>query len=143
MAYFNYKVLMLPKDLIVFILLSLEMPLLSLFQSLLFKLNSKHKELKRLKYTGIILTGVSSWTGHFVCMHDYFKYTQEALVRWLSWWQHCPMHQKVVGSIPTQGIYLGSGLISHQGRYRKQPIDVFLSRTDISLSISLSPCFSF
>ena len=29
------------------------------------------------------------------------------LARWLSWLESCPIHQKVVGSIPTQGTYLG------------------------------------
>ena len=30
-----------------------------------------------------------------------------ALTRWLSWLEHCPIRQKVVGSIPSQGTYLG------------------------------------
>ena len=31
------------------------------------------------------------------------KYTSQALARWLSWLEHCPIHQKVADSIPGQG----------------------------------------
>ena len=35
------------------------------------------------------------------------KTTNGALARWLSWLEHPPVHQKVAGSIPRQGTYLG------------------------------------
>ena len=33
--------------------------------------------------------------------------TNLALAGWLSWLEHHPTHQKVVGLIPSQGTYLG------------------------------------
>ena len=30
-----------------------------------------------------------------------------ALARWFSWLECCPLHQRIVGSIPGQGTYLG------------------------------------
>ena len=35
---------------------------------------------------------------------------------WLSWLEHCPIHQKVVGSIPGQGIHLGCRFDPWSGR---------------------------
>ena len=32
-----------------------------------------------------------------------------APARWLSWWEHHPVHQKLEGSIVHQGTYLGCG----------------------------------
>ena len=56
------------------------------------------------------------------------KVTVTTLARWLSWSACCPVYQKVVGSIPGQGTYLGVGLITGRGMYRRrQPMDVSLS----------------
>ena len=35
------------------------------------------------------------------------KKEMSALAQWLSWLEHCPIHQKVAGSIPSQGTFLG------------------------------------
>ena len=57
---------------------------------------------------------------------------------WLSWLEHCPIHQKVGGSIPSQGTYLGCvGSVSGQGAYVRQAL-MFLSHTDVSLSLPFS-----
>ena len=39
-----------------------------------------------------------------------------ALAVWLSWLQHCPVHQKVAGSIPSQDTYLGCGFDPQSGQ---------------------------
>lgn len=31
----------------------------------------------------------------------------QALAGWLGWLEHCPVHQRVVGSIPIEGTYVG------------------------------------
>ena len=36
-----------------------------------------------------------------------FQSTPVALARWFSWLEHRPIHQKVAGSIPSHGTYLG------------------------------------
>ena len=46
---------------------------------------------------------------------------------WLSWLECCPMQQKVVGSIPGEGTYLGCGFDPQSGCGQRQPIDVSLS----------------
>ena len=38
------------------------------------------------------------------------KYPLCARAMWLSWLEHCPVHQKLVGLISGQGIYLGWGI---------------------------------
>ena len=38
-----------------------------------------------------------------------------ALARWVSWLQHCPIPQNVLGLIPGQGTYLGGGLGPQSG----------------------------
>ena len=40
---------------------------------------------------------------------QHIQRTARALARWLSWLEHCPIHQKVVGSIFGQGTYLDYG----------------------------------
>ena len=37
----------------------------------------------------------------------YFKNWLVALAGWLTWLEHHPEHQKVLGSIPSQGTYVG------------------------------------
>ena len=59
-----------------------------------------------------------------------------ALARWLSWLKHCPVHRKVVGSVPGQAHTQVAGLIPAQGVYRRQLIDVSLSHLSLSLSLS-------
>ena len=62
-----------------------------------------------------------------------------ALAGWISWFEHCPMHQKVAGSIPGQGtLPKVVGSISSRGMCRKQWIDVCLSHC----CFSFSPFFS-
>ena len=50
----------------------------------------------------------------------------------LSWLEHRPTPQKVVGLIPSQGTYLGCGLSPWLGVYGRQPTDVSLSRQSFS-----------
>ena len=40
------------------------------------------------------------------------KQIELVLIGWLSWLEHCSIHQKVVGSIPSQGTYLDCGFNS-------------------------------
>ena len=54
--------------------------------------------------------------------------------------EHCPVHQKFVDLIPTQGTYLGGGFKPWLGVYGRQLIDVSLSHQCLSLSLS---SFSF
>ena len=60
-----------------------------------------------------------------------------ALARWLSWLEHRPTHQKVVGSIPGQGTSLGCGLMPSRVTCGRQQINV--SHTDVPLS-KISEC---
>ena len=53
---------------------------------------------------------------------------------WLIWLECCPICQKVVGSIPSQGTYLGCRFNPQLGAYKRQPIDVFLTHWCFSLS---------
>ena len=46
------------------------------------------------------------------------------LLVWAIWLEHCPIHQKVGGSIPGQGTYQGYGFDSQSGAYKKQPTDI-------------------
>lgn len=58
---------------------------------------------------------------------------------WLSWLQHGPVHQKVVGSIAVQGECLGFGfnpLSPGREAYEGPPIDVFLLHQCLSLSLN-------
>ena len=57
---------------------------------------------------------------------------------WLSWLEHRPISQKVVGSIPGKGTFLVVGSVSSQGTYGRQTIDVSLSHQCFSLSLTLS-----
>ena len=63
------------------------------------------------------------------------------LAMWLSWLERHPIHQKVEGSIPSQGIYLGCGFDSWLWHILKAVIDICLSHLFLfflSLSLSLS-----
>ena len=46
---------------------------------------------------------------------------------WLGWFKCCPVHQKAVGLIPSQGTDIGCGSITGWGVYRRQLIDLSLS----------------
>ena len=59
------------------------------------------------------------------------------LAGWLHWFEHSPIHQKVVGSIPDQGIYLDYGF-DPVGVHTGGNQSMFLSHIDVSLSLSLS-----
>ena len=59
------------------------------------------------------------------------KESQSCLARWLSWLEHCPVHQK--GSIPSQGTFLGCGFDPWlHGSGGNQSMEMFLS-------VSVSP----
>lgn len=49
------------------------------------------------------------------------------LAGWLSQLEDCPTHSKVVGSIPSQGMYQVCESILSRGAYGRRPIDVSLS----------------
>ena len=50
-----------------------------------------------------------------------------AMDRWLSWLEHRPVDQKVVGSIAGQGTNLGGGFSPRLEACGRQPINVSLS----------------
>ena len=60
------------------------------------------------------------------------------LVRWLSWLGHCPIHQKAVSSIPSQGTCLSCRFDHCYGAYRRQPNDPSLLHWCFSISVFLS-----
>ena len=60
------------------------------------------------------------------------------LAGWLSCLEHCPVHQKVAGSIPGPGMYLGSGFDPQLGVFS---LSLFLSLSLKSISISLGKNF--
>ena len=73
----------------------------------------------------------------------YINKNDVALAEWLSWLVHCPMHQKVVGSILGQVSYLTTdvvGSIPSQGANGRLQIDV--SHIYVSLCLSLPSFFS-
>ena len=55
----------------------------------------------------------------------------------LSWLQHCPVHQNVVGSIPVRAHTYVMGSVLGQGAYGRQPIDASLSHLSLSLFLCL------
>ena len=57
---------------------------------------------------------------------------------WAIWLEHCPIHQKVGGSIPGQGTYWGYRFDSHSGAYKRRPIHVSLLHWCFSLSLPSS-----
>ena len=60
------------------------------------------------------------------------------LTRWLRWLECRLVHQKVAGSISSQGTNLGCGFGPKLGgAYRKQPTDVSLSHQCLSLYLPL------
>ena len=59
------------------------------------------------------------------------------LAGWLHWFEHSPIHQKVVGSIPGQGTYLGCGFHPHSGHIQEATNQCFF--LPLFLSLSLSP----
>ena len=67
----------------------------------------------------------------------YKKINCLALTRWISWLEHHPVHQKVVGSIPAQGTYLGW--------WYSPPLGYVQEATNqcLSLTPSLFPFLSF
>ena len=66
------------------------------------------------------------------------KWWSWALAGWLNWLEHHPIHQKVVGLIPSQGTYLGCRF-NGWGAYRRQPIDVSFT---LMFFLFLSPFLS-
>ena len=60
------------------------------------------------------------------------------LAGWLSWMEHCPVHQNVVGSIPGQGTYLGYGFNPWSGSIWEETDQLF-HVLSLALSLSLSP----
>ena len=59
-----------------------------------------------------------------------------ALVRWLSWLEHYPIHQKDAGSIPSQGTYLACKFNPWLGAYERQLTNVSLSSMFLYLPLS-------
>ena len=59
------------------------------------------------------------------------------LARWLSWLEHCPIHQKVAGSIPSQGTYVGSTFNPQSGSIWEATYVSFSLSLSHSLSLSL------
>ena len=69
----------------------------------------------------------------FKCLKMHIR----ALAGWVSWLEHCPVHQKVVGSIPSQDIYPGCRF-DPCSRFVREATDRCFSLTSLSLSHSLS-----
>ena len=63
-------------------------------------------------------------------------YTSWALARWLSWLEHCLMHQKVAGLIPGRSTYLGCGFHPRWGHIWEATNDI--SHINVSLSLYFS-----
>ena len=61
------------------------------------------------------------------------------LAGWLSWLGRRPIHQKVAGSIPGQGMYLGCEFDPQSGRVWRQPINISLPHRCFSLSLYTPP----
>ena len=73
-----------------------------------------------------------------LCLSIFILKIGLALARWLHWLDYCPVNQKIAGSIPNQGTYLG--LIPIQGTYgRNRCLSVCLS---VYLSLTHSPSLS-
>ena len=62
------------------------------------------------------------------------------LAGWLSWLVRRPIHQKVAGSIPGQGMYLGCEFDPQSGRVW-EATNQYFSPTSMFLSLSLHPPF--
>ena len=56
---------------------------------------------------------------------------------WLSWLEHHPINQKVVGLIPGQGTYLGCTFVPQLGTWERQLSDVSLPLSLLPLPLSL------
>ena len=56
---------------------------------------------------------------------------------WLSWLEQCPIDQKVVDLTASQGTYPGFGFDPRLELVREGNHLVFLSHTDVPLSVSL------
>lgn len=67
------------------------------------------------------------------------KNTMKLWPLWLSWLEHLPKHQKLVGWIPSQSIYPSCRFNPRSGQVGEAPIDVSLSHQ--CLSPSLFPNF--
>ena len=59
-----------------------------------------------------------------------------AFAGWLSWLQHCFVHQKAVGLIPTEGTYLGFRFNFWLGHIWEANWSMLLFHTDLFLSLS-------
>ena len=57
----------------------------------------------------------------------YVRSHHQPWLLWLHCLEHQPVDQRVVGSVPSQGMYLGFNLVTGWGVYKRQPIDVSLS----------------
>ena len=56
---------------------------------------------------------------------------------WLSWLEHCPVNQKVVGSIPSQSTCLGCRFSSQSGHVQEATNPFSLTSKFLSLSLSI------
>ena len=59
-----------------------------------------------------------------------------ALAWWPRWLECGPVHQKVAGSIPDQGTYLGCGCDPWVGCVQEATRPMFLFHIDVSVSLS-------
>ena len=67
----------------------------------------------------------------------YLKLSGLSLAGWFSWLEHCPIHQKIVGLIPVQGICLGCRFDPRLGQVQEATNRCF-SHTDMCVCVSLS-----
>ena len=67
----------------------------------------------------------------------YFKRELIALVGWLNWLEHHPIHQKIAGLIPSQETYLGCVFDPMSGHIWEATNRCFC-HINVSLSLSLS-----
>ena len=61
-----------------------------------------------------------------------------ALAGVAQWIEHQPVNQSVTGSIPSQGTWLGCGLVPQLGAWERELINVFLTHWCFFLPLSLS-----
>ena len=86
---------------------------------------------------GASVFSVCTMTTHVDLLSD-GKKELGSLAGWLSWLEHRPIHQRAVGSVPSQGTYLGCGFNPWQGTYKRQLTGFSLTSMSVCLSVSLS-----
>ena len=92
----------------------------------------------RCYFTSTKMIKIKNHCNSIINKKYFLKVIHTALAMGLSWLEHCPIHQKVAGSIPALGTYLGCGFdpqLHHVWETTNQSLSLSLS---LSLPLSLS-----